>query len=96
MVSPSTPALQTLPDLLSHDLDVPAGETLSFDIDGRVVTLHGADSGVIVLSAHGNAVVVRPQPDGRFVVTGALAHHHRSEPLAREDAITLAVSRLER
>jgi hypothetical protein len=96
MLASSTPVPQKLPTLLSHDLKLAPGETLNFEIDGRVVTVHGTASDVAVISSDGNAVVVRPQPGDRFIVTGASVHHGPSELLAREDAIALAVRRLER
>lgn len=92
----STPARQTSPGLLSQDLDLEKGETREFDVDGRVVTIHGTGTDVTVISSQGKAVVIRRQPGDRFIVTGASAHHHPSGPLGREDAITLAVTRLER
>jgi hypothetical protein len=96
MLSSSDTAPQNAPELLPQGLTLAAGETRDYEIDGRVVTVHGTDTEVAVLSSQGKAVVIRRQPGDRYLVTGASAHHHASEPLAREDAISLAVRRLER
>lgn len=90
------PANQATSNPLSQTLDLSEGGTREVIIDGRKVRLQVAEPGVAVLSSQGNAVVVRLQGDGRFIVTGALAHHRPSEPLDADGAIRVALTRLDR
>jgi hypothetical protein len=97
-ISP-TPTRQTSPiaaALIDLELDLAPGDTLDFEVDGRRVTVRGTDSGVIVVSSAGHAVVIRPEPRGMFVVTGALRTHNPSEPVSREGSIRIALDRLTR
>jgi hypothetical protein len=90
----STPTRQPLSALIGLELDLGPADALEFDVDGRLVTVRGTDSGVTVVSADGRAVVIRPQLDGAFVVTGAMSTHNPSRPATREDAIRIALGRL--
>jgi hypothetical protein len=81
-------------DLLDQEHALLPGQLADFVVDGRAVRLQRTDAGLVVVSVDRHAVVIRPQSDTEYIVTGAAETHHPSRPVDFEGALRIALERL--